>query len=72
MRRGEVWWYEPPHEKSRPVLILTRDDVIGRLRDVVAMPTTGVPRHWLTEVMTELGAERMNEVCRALAVATSC
>ncbi len=102
MRRGEVWWYEPPHEKSRPVLILTRDDVIGRLRDVVAMPATGVPRHWLTEVeigkadgmpttsflvaenthsadkvfltelMAELGAAKMDEVCRALAVATSC
>jgi hypothetical protein len=24
--------------------------VIWRLRDVVAMPATGVPRHWLTEV----------------------
>lgn len=102
MRRGEVWWYEPPLEKSRPVLILTRDDVITRSLDVVAMPATGVPRHWLTEVeigkadgmpttsflvaentlsaekvflikpMTELGAAKMGEVCRALAVATGC
>jgi mRNA-degrading endonuclease toxin of MazEF toxin-antitoxin module len=50
MRRGEVWWYEPPHEKARPILILTRTDLIGRLRDVIAMPSTGIPRDWLTEV----------------------
>ncbi len=55
MRRGEIWWHEPPEEKGRPVLILTRDDVIGRLRDVVVMPATGIPRHWLTEV--EIGPE---------------
>jgi len=37
------------------VLILTRDEVIGRVRDVVTMPSTGIPRSWLTEV--EIGAE---------------
>jgi len=50
VRRGEVWWYEPPNEKPRPVLILTRDDVISRSLDVVAMPATGVSRDWLNEV----------------------
>lgn len=84
------------------MLILTRDEVIGRVRDVVAMPSTGIPRRWLTEVevsieegmpthsffvaentlsaekahltepITELGAAKMDEVCRALARATSC
>jgi len=32
MRRGEVWWHEPPDDKRRPVLILTRgvDGGVGR------------------------------------------
>jgi mRNA-degrading endonuclease toxin of MazEF toxin-antitoxin module len=55
VRRGEVWWHEPPERKARPVLILTREEVIGRLYDVIVMPATGVPREWLTEV--ELGPE---------------
>lgn len=50
MKRGEVWWHEPPDEKARPVLILTRDDVIGRALDVVAMPASRTAHHWLTEV----------------------
>lgn len=102
MKRGEVWWHEPPDEKPRPVLILTRDDVIARALDVVAMPASRTAHDWLTEVevgpedgmpatsffiaentlsaekihltqrITELGAARLNEVCRALASATSC
>lgn len=55
MRRGEVWWHEPPDEKPRPVLVLTRDDVIGRVLDVVAMPASRTAHDWLTEV--ELGPE---------------
>lgn len=84
------------------MLILTRKEVIERVRDVVAMPSTGVPRNWLAEVevevdegmpitsffvaentlsaekihlserITELGAAKMAEVCRALAIATGC
>jgi mRNA-degrading endonuclease toxin of MazEF toxin-antitoxin module len=62
VRRGEVWWHEPPDEKPRPVLILTRDDVIGRVLDVVAMPATGVSRDWLNEV--EIGvADGMPTEC---------
>ncbi len=41
MRRGEIWWHEPPDEKRRPVLILTRDEAIDRLNKLVAAPTTG-------------------------------
>jgi mRNA-degrading endonuclease toxin of MazEF toxin-antitoxin module len=29
--RGEIWWYEPPDAKRRPVLILTRAAAIDRL-----------------------------------------
>jgi mRNA interferase MazF len=50
VRRGEVWWHEPPDEKPRPVLVLTRDDVIARAFDVVAMPASRTAHDWLTEV----------------------
>ena len=51
MRRGEVWWYEPPDAKRRPVLILTRDsEAIGRVRDMIAVPVTGTIRNLDTEI----------------------
>jgi mRNA interferase MazF len=53
VRRGEVWLYEPPDEKRRPVLILTRDEDIDRQFDVIAVPITSTIRGWGTEV--ELG-----------------
>ncbi len=53
MKRGELWWHEPPERKPRPVLILTRSNVIDRVYDVIVMPATGVPRDWLTEVEVE-------------------
>ena len=34
--------------------------------------TTTVPREYFVERICRLGAERMNEVCRALALATGC
>ena len=55
MRRGEVWWHGPPDEKPRPVLVLTRDDVMARALDVVAMPASRTAHDWLTEV--EVGPE---------------
>jgi mRNA interferase MazF len=102
MKRGEIWWHEPPEEKRRPVLILTRDEAIGYLNKLVAAPATGtiydiptevqvgpedgMPREsvinldnttvirkaLLTERVTTLSPNRMGEVCRALAHATSC
>lgn len=102
MRRGEVWWHEPPDEKPRPLLILTRDEHIDRQLDVIAAPATSTVRGWDTEVelgppdgmpvecvlsvgntllaqkafltkrITKLGPEKMDQVCRALARATSC
>jgi mRNA interferase MazF len=50
MRRGEVWWHEPPHEKHRPALILTRDELIGDIFDVIAVPTTTTVRGTPTEI----------------------
>ncbi len=50
MRRGEVWWHDPPDSKRRPVLILTRDEAIDRLFDVIAVPATSTVRDLPTEV----------------------
>ena len=102
MTRGQVWWYERPDDKPRPVLILTRDESIDRQFDVIAAPTTSTVRGWDTEVpldeddgmpkpcvlsvgntllanktfltkrITELGLEKMDQVCRALNAAVSC
>lgn len=62
VRRGEVWLYEPPDEKRRPALILTRDEDIDRQFDVIAVPITSTMRGWDTEV--ELGvADGMDRNC---------
>lgn len=62
MKRGEVWWYEPPDAKRRPVLILTRDEAIGRVHDVIAVPATGTIRNLDTEI--EIGiADEMPVEC---------
>lgn len=48
--RGEVWWSESPDWGRRPVLVLTRDQVAGRLSSVLAALITTVPRTIPTEV----------------------
>lgn len=55
VKRGEVWWYEPPDTKPRPHLILTRDAVIPLLNDVLSVPATRTRRGIPTEV--DLGQE---------------
>jgi len=100
--RGEVVWLELEHEGRRPVVVLTRDQALPRLRNVVVAlvtrtirgidtevqlgPADGmpvecavsldnlrtVPQTLLTESITQLGSERMDAVCRALARATGC
>jgi len=50
VRRGEVWWHEPPDCKRRPVLILTRDEAVDRVFNVIAVPATGTVRGLATEV----------------------
>jgi mRNA interferase MazF len=100
--RGEIWWYEHPRAGRRPYLILTRDEAIPVLTQVLAVPATRTIRDIPTEVrlgeadgmpvsccltfdnvstirpslcterITSLPAERMHEVCTALAAATAC
>lgn len=53
--RGEVWLYERPKRKSRPVLILVRDEAIEKLNRILVVPSTTagarrIPTHvWLDE-----------------------
>jgi mRNA interferase MazF len=100
--RGEVWWYEDPRAGRRPFLILTRDDALPVLNQVLAVPATRTIRGIPTEVrldvsdgmpaecaltldnvtpirvalctdrISSLGADRMQEVCEALRIATAC
>lgn len=48
--RGEVWWYEDPRAGRRPFLILTRDEAIPVLNQVLAVPATRTIRDIPTEV----------------------
>jgi len=100
--RGDVWWYDHPRAGRRPFLILTRDEAIPVLTQVLAVPATrtirGIPTEvaldeadgmparccltldnvtpirvsLCTERITSLAAERMREVCGALAAASAC
>jgi len=45
-----VWWYEDPRAGRRPFLILTRDEVIPLLNQVLAVPATRTIRDIPTEV----------------------
>ena len=50
MRRGGICWYEPPDDKARPFLLLTRDSVLPSLERLMAAPTTRRLRGIPTEV----------------------
>ncbi len=56
--RGEIWMFAfPKPDKKRPVLVLTRADMIGRLRTVTVAPITSTIRGVPSEVVvgTESG-----------------
>ncbi len=50
VKRGDVWWFEPPNLKPRPIVLLTRDEVIPHLNQLIAAPITRVIRSIPTEV----------------------
>ncbi len=54
-RRGEVWWCEPPDIGRRPVVVLSRDAAIPRLRRVLIGPCTTTIRGLASEVVLEPG-----------------
>jgi mRNA interferase MazF len=51
--RGEVWWCELPAIGRRPVVILSRDAAIPRLRRALVAPCTTTVRGLATEVVLE-------------------
>src|SRR3989442_9603389 len=63
LRHGSIWWAALPDPAGRrPVLVLTRDDVLGRIGNVTVAPLTRTDRGLPTEV----------RLTRADGVPTSC
>lgn len=56
VNRGEVWGYRfASPDKWRPVLVLTRQEVIGLLHTVMVAPITSTVRGAPSEVMVGVG-----------------
>jgi len=51
--RGELWWCEPPEIGRRPVVVLSRDAAIPRLRRALVAPCTTTIRGLVSEVLLE-------------------
>ena len=51
--RGEVWWCELPEIGRRPVVVLSRDAAIPRLRRTLVGPCTTTIRGIPSEVLLE-------------------
>ncbi|MGB5755821.1 MAG: type II toxin-antitoxin system PemK/MazF family toxin [Acidimicrobiales bacterium] len=56
-RRGEVWWCEPPEIGRRPVVVLSRNAAIPRLRRALIAPCTTTIRGLPSEVVVEPGED---------------
>lgn len=55
--RGEVWWCELPDVGRRPVVVLSRDAAIPRLRRVIVAPCTTMIRGLPSEVVLSPGED---------------
>jgi mRNA interferase MazF len=53
--RGEVWWCELADIGRRPVVVLSRDSAIPRLRRTLVAPCTTTIRGLASEVVLEPG-----------------
>jgi len=56
-RRGEVWWCELGDVGRRPVVVLSRDAAIPRLRRALIAPCTTTVRGLASEVVLEPGED---------------
>jgi mRNA interferase MazF len=55
--RGEIWQFAfPKPDRRRPVLVLTRQDMIGRLETVTVAPLTSTVRGVPSEVVIGIEA----------------
>ncbi len=55
--RGDVWWCELPDIGRRPVVVLSRDTAIPRLRRALVGPCTTTIRGLPSEVILEPGED---------------
>jgi mRNA interferase MazF len=63
VHRGEIRWYTfAAPDKRRPVLLLTREDVLESLNEVIVVPATRTIRGIATEVVL-----RLMKACRSRA-----
>jgi mRNA interferase MazF len=63
--RGEVWWCELPDIGRRPVVVLSRDAAIPRLRRALVAPCTTTVRGLASEVALEPGDDPVPRPCVA-------
>ena len=62
-QQGEVWWAEG-RDKRRPVLVVTRTDVIAKLQRIVVAPVTRTVRGIPTEIALD-ERDGLREPCAA-------
>jgi mRNA interferase MazF len=62
-RRGEVWWCELPHLGRRPVVVLSRDVAIPRLRRALVAPCTTTIRGLASEVVLDPDVDPVTRRC---------
>lgn len=63
--RGEVWWCELPEVSRRPVVVLSRDAAIPRLRRTLVAPCTTTIRGLASEVVLDPGRDPVPRRCAA-------
>ena len=61
--RGELWWCEMADIGRRPVVVLSRDSAIRRLRRTLVGPCTTTIRGLASEVVLEPGADPVPQRC---------
>ncbi|HEY7731030.1 MAG TPA: type II toxin-antitoxin system PemK/MazF family toxin [Gaiellaceae bacterium] len=61
--RGELWWCELPEIPRRPVVVLSRDAAIPRLRRTLVAPCTTTVRGLPSEVPLEPGDDPVPRRC---------
>ena len=61
--RGELWWCELPPAGRRPVVVLSRDVAIPRLRRALVAPCTSTIRSLRSEVVLDPGDDPVPRRC---------
>jgi mRNA interferase MazF len=61
--RGELWWCELPDIQRRPVVVLSRNAAIPRLRRALIAPCTTTIRTIPSEVVLEPGEDPIGRRC---------